>query len=1484
MKRRSFIEVGMVHWRIVLTLCTALVTYGVISFVTMPRQEFPDFTIRQGLVVAVMPGATSQEVEEQVARPVEDYLFSFNEVNKKKTYSVSKEGQLVVFVELRDSIKGHDAPAFWAKLRHGLNELKAQKLPAQVLALVGNNDFGDTSAVLFALVADGRSPRDLAKYMEVLQSHLRLIDATAKLRTYGVQDETIRVTVSRDQLAHYGIGPTTLLASLQGLGLSPAPARLDTEELELPVHVGKVLHSEAELGDTLLLTLPTGAQVRLRDVAQIRREYAHDDASVRFNGKTALLLSIEMQSGNDITHFGDQIDTALRATERELPPGVTIARVADQPRVVKNSVGHFLHDFGLAIASVILVTMLLLPLRVATVAAISIPVCIAITLGILNAMGVQLQTVSLAGLVVVLGMVVDNAIVVIDDHIERLDHGTDPWTAAWQSAKGLTLPVLTATVAIILSYYPMPMFLTGTASDFIGSLPVTIAVALTASMVVAVTLIPVMNSVFIRKGLHRQAGKRSFLDRVQSVFDRQLERAFRHPWLTLAVGLVSVVAALLVAAKIPQQTFPKVDRNQFAVEVYLPNGRSLKETDTVIRDIEKQLLADKRVVNVTSFIGQSSPRFHTLYAPHIPERNYGQLLVNTTDDEATLSVLRDAEKHFTGVYPQGWVRWKQLEMKVGNSVEVRISGDDIQTLKRVGARVEAFLRTVPGTTWVRNDYEDARQGIDVIADSDACTRLGVPPALLQTSLAMGTQGLPVATLWEGDYPVRVMLKDEPEATTRIEGIRQQYVSSLFAGASVPLEQVAKVQPSWSEGAIVRRNGVRTLTVNVDTAMDAFASDVQRQTETFIQELQASGKSEGTRIEFGGEKELSGEVFVPMGISMGVSIGLIFLVLLFQFQRFRKVLVVMMSMPLTLLGAFLGLKLLHYPFGLTAFVGVIGLLGIVIRNGVILVSYAEELRIHENMSAFDAALAAGKRRMRPIALTSIAAAVGVVPMILSKSLLWGPLGTVTCFGLLFGMVLTLMVLPVAYWLIMRNQSRNELPQGATTAAAAVTGALVLMAGLAFPATARADEPSYSLEDCQTLALKNNANVQESALEIEAAHETKAAAYTKYFPKVSAMAAGMLAKNPLVKIQTQGGNLPVYDGDPATLATATQFAYMPPTTMSAGDRALMLTVAAVQPVYVGGRIRNGNRLAEVGEQAAEQKAALARRDVKAETEEKYWRLVTLAEKLRTLESYQQLLAELDRQVSDGLAAGIVTRNDQLKVRLKRSESAVDRRRIDDGLRLASRDLRRHIGLPEADTIALAEGLAPPADPSALKQSEAGALARRPEMHLLESAVRAEHLQAAMKKGEMLPSLSVGASVYRADIEGMPGATNGLVFGVLSLPLSDIWTASHELAAQRAKESIARRRLDDTRELLALQIEKTWADLVAAWQASQVSESAVEQAEVNLAEETDRHANGLVSFSDLLEAQVLRQQALDRRIDMRSDYWLKRSAYLRAIAQGQ
>jgi multidrug efflux pump subunit AcrB/outer membrane protein TolC len=1490
----GIVERAMVEWRVVATLIAVLVVVGIRALAVMPRQEFPEFTIRQGLVIGVMPGASSAEVEQRLAKPVEEYLFTYGEVNKAKTYSESTPGQLVVHVELREEIKGAEAPAFWVKVRHGLNELRTQKLPPNVVALVGMNDFGDTSALLLAVTAEGRSPRDLKSFLEVLEKHLRRLESTSKLKRVGIQEEVIRVTVSHERLARYGVRAATLWATLQALGQVPAGARLDTDTLEMPVHVGNVLRSEQEVGDTIVFSLPKGANVRLKDVATITREYGHDDAFVLHDGETAVVVSVEMRKLDDIVGYGRTVDAAIAQAKRELPPEVKIWRVADQPLVVKTSVGHFLRDFGIAIVSVILVVMLFLPLRVASVAAVTIPICIFVTLGILNALGIELQTVSLAGLIVVLGMVVDNSIVIVDDHVEKLDHGMDPWTAAWRSARDLFVPVFTATIAIIMAYWPFSWFMTGQGGDFLASLPTTIAAALITSMVIAALLVPILSQRFIREGLHRgESGKParpSMLDRLQRVYDAALERAFTRPTLTVAVGVASVAIAGVLFSRTPQQLFPKVDRAQFAVEITLPPGRPLQETEAVARRVEKELRKDERVLDVTAFIGTSSPRFHTLYEPRIPARHRAQLIVNTPSAEETVEVIRDQEPKLASSFAEGWVRLKQMDLQNSPApVEARFSGDDLEALRSVATRVAERARTIPGATWVRLDIEEPVPVVEVVPDQDSLARLGLSPAVLQMTLASTSRkGFEIASVWEGDYRVPILLSEDPRKPQSMEVFRSQYVSSPLFTAAVPLEQVARITPSWNDGTRVRRNGTPTITVRVDVRHGVLASGVQEELAKFVDGL---GPMRDVRVTWGGEAQDMVEQYTPLTKSLLTSVGFIYLILLFQFRRHRKALVVMLTMPLSLFGAVLGLQLTGYPFGFTSFMGVIGLMGVVVRNGIILVGYAEEL-VHGGLSLREAAIAAGKRRMRPIFLTSVAAAVGVIPMITSRSTLWGPMGAVTCFGLLAAMVLTLLVLPVMYWLVIKDVKDSPgAPAGPSPAPAAAVLALAL-AGLAVPAFAQGTpevpatvevpgtaEAPLSLEQCKAIAAGKNVEVERADAELRSAKETKKAARTAYVPQVFAFGGAMQATDPLLSVGVPGGGLPVLDGVGTPTGSTASF---PGMKVDAAEHGNLMALTAIQPLYAGGRIRNSNRLAEVGVRAAEDKRSMVRRDARLEAEEKYWQVVALAEKDRTLRAYQDTLAALEKEAQDAVASGLLTRNDLLEVSLERGNAAVQRLELESARRLAARDLRRFLGLADGDAIVLADAAPPePVRPTPDREAERSASDRRVEVRLLESAVESERLQARLKRGEGLPTVSVGATAFRSDLSGLGKQNDAVVFGMVTVPITRAWRASHETAAAEERRRAAQLRLDDTRRRIAEEASKAWDDLDAAWNASQVADLGVEQAQVNLAEQRDGYDSGLEEFSDLLEAQTLLHQASDRRIDARISVTVRRSAYLRAIA---
>ena len=1015
--KRTLIEIILRYKQVIIIATSLLVLLGVVALTQMPRDEFPEFKVRQGLIIGVYPGASSEQVEEQLTKKVENYLFQYEEVDKQKTHSISKENVMVIYVEVRK--KENNPKPFWLKLRHGLNELKGQ-LPSGVASLTADDDFGNTSAILLAVESETKTYKELEKYIEKFEDDVRKIPATSRVKHFGLQKEEINIYIDDAKLTNYGIKPLMVLAALKPEGMVNYSGEIDDGKFIRPIHIPSSYKTESDIANQIIYSDPTGNVIRVKDVAKVVREYVEPDSYIRLNGKKCLIVSLEMMPGNNIVQYGGEVQKAIDKFTADVPSDVRVGLISDMPSFVSHSIYNFLRDFGLAIISVILVTILLLPRRVALVAASAIPISILITLGIMWATGMDLQTVSLAGLIIVLGMVVDNAIVIIDNYVEKLDNDITPHDAASQSVTELFGSVFSATLILIFSFVPMAFFMTGLAGDFVKSLPLTISYALLISLLVSVVLVPMMSYYFIKHGIkreHSKGKKGAFLNWLQSSYDKLLEGSFKKKKTIVIIGVLSFVFGLLLLMVTPQQPFPSFDRNQFAVEVFLPVGSSLQQTDKVLKEVEDLLMKDKRVKEVAAFVGTSSPRFNTLYAPNFPAKHFGQLLVITESNEATLEILDEYSKKYTNSNPNAYIKWKQLEMTNSRTpIEIRISGDSISTIKQVAAQVSDIMRGMDGIQWIRTDYEQPLQAVQLDIKQDEANRLGYSKTILDYSLMVGTKGFPISTVWEGDYPVNVNLKVDKKTKTGIDDIMNQYVTSPYLVSSVPVRQLANAKQEWTEGEIARRNGVRTIVVGVDVERGIVVSDVFNKARPIIESLKLP---EGVSIGYGGDYEMNVDEVTPIYYAMAVTVAIIFIILMFQFRNIKTSLLIMITMPLSIFGAALGVKITGYPFGITALIGIISLMGIVVRNGIIYISYAETLRREHGHTLEEAAIAAAKRRMRPIFLTSAAAAVGVVPMVISGSLLWGPLGSVISFGLLFALVLSLLVIPVLYYLFHRN---------------------------------------------------------------------------------------------------------------------------------------------------------------------------------------------------------------------------------------------------------------------------------------------------------------------------------------------------------------------------------------------------------------------------------------------------------------------------------
>ena len=1080
---------------VTLILTAMVVIVGIHAFLKMQRTEDPTITIRTGIVAAMYPGATSEQVEKQVTKTLEKHIFKFPEVRKEKTYSTSRPGVVIINVELEDNVKNSDQ--FWAKLRHEMILTRATELPAGVQGPIVNSDFGDTVAMLIAIHGKRYGYRELRDFADKMHDEMRTVRLVGKIYTYGTQGEEIWITSSLERMAQYFADPRQVANALMQRNVIQSAGHFEVDRSKIPMRTTGIFNTENEVRNVLVDVSRDGHPVYIRDFAEVERRYQDPTFMVRYDGEPCLLLSVEMQKGKNIVELGEALDKVFKRLKVLLPPDVKIDMVANQPEVVKERIANLSHEFLLAIIAVIIVIVLLLPLRVALIAALAIPISLCGTLGVMESMGIALHQVSIAALIMVLGIVVDNAIVIIDNYVELLDRKVPLSEAAWRSASEVFVPVLAATITIIASFLPL-LILTGSVGEFIMALPITVAVALAVSFIVAVFITPLLCSFFIKKGLHDHDAaethgkeKKGMLDWLQDKYGILINIFMKRKWLAFTLGIAASVFGVMLFAFVPTQFFPSAERNQFVIDVWMPQGTRIEATDAVMGRIEKALSSSKGVAHYATFVGQSAPRFYYNVNPQQPDGAYGQFIVNTASVKDTTRLVKELRPALAALAPEAMVIVKELQQgsQMEAPIEVRIAGDDVDELKRLGEKVQGILESVSFSQLVHRDYYNDSYMVDLKVNDELANRLGITDASVSQTLYGAFDGAAVDTFWEGDRAVTIKLRLDPSSRSSFTDIGNTYVESDLTRAKVPLRAIATLAPEWQTSRIVRRNGVRTLTIRAFVKPGYYASQLL---EKAMPQFKALDLPAGYRIYYGGEKNNQDETFPQMVVALAISLVVIFLVLLVQFRTISEPLVVMASIPLTLLGAMLGLVITRNPFGFTSFMGLISLCGIVVRNGIILVGYCNE-RVAEGESLEQAARDAGARRLRPIFLTSMSAAIGMVPMILSRSSLWSPLASVMSFGLVFSMFFTLLVIPVLFAVI----KARSVKQGTV---AVVVAACVLF-GMGGEASAEDFRQPLTLSEAVEIALKQNATINIGRAKVEESDQKILTARSQYFPQLS-----------------------------------------------------------------------------------------------------------------------------------------------------------------------------------------------------------------------------------------------------------------------------------------------------------------------------------------------------------------------------------------------
>ena len=1019
-------KLSLPHWamryrEVIILLAACLVAFGVYALRVIDKDEFPSYTIREGVVAAFYPGATSQEVEEQVTKPLEDFIFQYKDVNKERTTSLSRDGLSVITLMLNED--QNDKNGFYNKLRHDVAAFAAT-LPDGVALVDVNDDFGDVSALLITMESDSKTYRELSVCMDILKDSLRTIQSVGKMDVYGMQKEQISVKLDGRCLAQYGLTDFQIAQTMTEKGYVTTAGRRKTESSEFPIYVSRSVNQMGEIGETVVYSDPqSDRSLRLKDVATIVREYPEPESFITSNGRKCLVLSVAKKDGEDISAMGAELKAKLAGVQRVLPADVHIAKINDKSEIVDQSVRSFLLELLIAIVTVILVVVILMPMRVALVATSTIPVTIFASLGVFYVAGMEINTVTLAALIVTLGMIVDDSIVIIDGYVDFLSKGMSRWHATILSAEHFFKSIFSATLAISITFFPFLVFMSGGMSEFLFSFPWGMTIILFISMLVAQLYVPIVQFFFIRKPVkalqHAEGDKPvSLLNFVQDSFDKLIDICFKHKKATLWIGAATVLLGIFLFMKVPQELMPAAQRDQFAVEIITPSGTSLNRTAAIADSLEHMMLQDSRITTVTAFKGTPPPRFVDGFAPGPGGTNYAEFIVNTRGADATEELLPELREQYSGWFPDAFVQYKQISYSYeANPVEVRVTSSDREHLHAATEEVTELLRRMPELYMVRSDFREPLPGTMIRLDEESASRLGVTNKTLEETLWLRYgEGLKLGTSWDGKYGSDIVLKSATTDRSSVDDILDEDIPAYGGISTVKLRQVASAVPVWQDGEIHHRNGLPTATVMAEVTGGKNVMEAAQQVRQKVSTLKLPAD---VQISLGGKFGEEDKSMPEILKSLLATIVIIFFILLWHFKEIRRPLLLMACLPFCILGTAVGLLVTGSPFSLTSVLGIISLMGILVRDGIILFDFAKEIRDIEGLSVEESVIESSKRRMRAILLTCLAASVGVVPMILAGSTLWKPMASVICFGTLVTLVYIRTVMPVLYSLIIKK---------------------------------------------------------------------------------------------------------------------------------------------------------------------------------------------------------------------------------------------------------------------------------------------------------------------------------------------------------------------------------------------------------------------------------------------------------------------------------
>jgi multidrug efflux pump len=980
---------------------------GVLSYTQLGQREDPDFTFRAMVIRTQWPGATTQQVDEQITARI---VKKVQEIPYyRDTFTYSRSGESLTVLRLLDTAPREQVPQLWYQVRKKIADIQ-YTLPAGAQAPTFNDEFGDVFGSIYAFTGDGYSLEELRHYADLAQQQLIKLPDVEKVNLIGVQPQNITIAISTQRLATLGLAPLAIAQAIQAQNIVQEAGRLHAADFSVPLRVRGNFESVDELNNLPLRI--NGRTLRLGDIATVTRGYLDPpETTMRYAGKPAIGLAVSMIPRGDVLRLGQDLNREMNALQSQLPLGISFARVSDQPAVVKNAVGEFMQSFLEAVAIVLLVSFASLGLRAGMVVAVTIPLVIAATFFLMRIFHIDIHRISTGALIIALGLLVDDAMIVVEMMVRKLEEGLDRMRAASFAYTATVFPMLTGTLVTASGFLPI-----GTAQSATGeytfAMFAVVVMALLVSWIAAIFVTPLA-------GYHLL---KSHEGRSHDIFDtpfyrwlrRVIEWCLRHRKTVLTGTLCAFILGGVGMKFTEKQFFPSSNRVEILLDLWLPEGSSIRATEREAARVEAQLSRDTDISSYVTYVGNGSPRFFLSLDQQLFRPNFAQIVVLAHDIEARERVLKRMKQTFAADFPGVRARANRVPLgpPVSYPVEFRVLGSDLATVKQWGDEVARIMRQDTRLRDVHPDWGVEAPTLRVDVDQDSARAAGVSSADIARTVRTVTDGMNVSQMREGDQLIDIVLRAPVEERRQLEQIDTLQIPAA-QGGSIPLRQVAKIAYVLEDPIIWRKDRDISLPVRADIIDGVQATDVATMLNAKLDALRAK-LPDGYQIEPGGELGENSGAQASINAGMPLMIAVILGFLMIQMKSLSRTFMVVLTAPLGIIGVAIALLVFHKPFGFVAMLGTIALGGMIMRNTVILIDQIRQDR-EAGLAPWDAIRESTVRRFRPIMLTSAAAILAMIP--LTHSVLWGPMAYAIMGGLLVATLLTILFVPALYaaWL-------------------------------------------------------------------------------------------------------------------------------------------------------------------------------------------------------------------------------------------------------------------------------------------------------------------------------------------------------------------------------------------------------------------------------------------------------------------------------------